>query len=68
MFFPMVPFGSSLYLIGGLDQFGTHSHVITQYDIENDVWDESYGSMPVGRSKHCAVEFNDEIWIIGGER
>ena len=68
MYFPLISHGNLLYLIGGFDSFGNHSAVISMYDIINDVWSENHEMMPIGRSKHCAVQCQGEFWIIGGYR
>ena len=69
IFFPLLAVGSFLFAIGGEDaDGGSYLDSIARYDIANDVWDENFGTLPVGRSKHCAVVYNDEIWIIGGKR
>ena len=69
IFFPLVSLGSFLFAIGGKDALeGNNLNSISRYDIVNDVWDENFGTLLVGRSKHCAVVYIDEIWIIGGER
>ena len=69
IFFPLVALGSFLFAIGGEDAVGgNYLDSIARYDIINDVWDENFGNLTIGRSKHCAVVYSGEIWIIGGER
>ena len=68
MYFPLLSLGSYLYAIGGLDTAGAPMDDISRYDVVNDAWTLNYGVLPVAISRHCAVEYEDEIWIIGGLR
>ena len=66
MHFPLIAFGNCLYLVGGMDSEGNKVAAISKYDIVSDVWSENYGVLPTSRSRHCAVEYSGEIWIIAG--
>ena len=66
--FPLIAMESYLFAIGGVDQNNISLSSIAKYDIENDLWFEVDGTIPVERSRHCAVEHEGEIWVLAGLR
>jgi N-acetylneuraminic acid mutarotase len=68
VYFPLISSGSHLYAIGGEDSAGNQLDSVARYDIVNDIWDESFQTLQVGISRHCALEYDDKLWIIAGKR
>src|SRR5581483_8006955 len=69
--FPVIPVGSSLYVIGGLtgiDAASTEYSTVYKYDTTTDAW-SNLGNAPIPMSHTAAstVYYNGKIWSFGGE-
>ncbi len=68
--FVLTPFDGRLWAIGGKSKEGDDIQPLRScesYDLVTDTWREE-APMKEGRDGHAAIEFNGELYVVGGEK